>query len=99
MNPTFRPLTVHEMFFDEPVKLNIPYSILPKDLPEIATSPGVTSAPFKLNAKQIPAPSFEAKTGNFLENYWLPVLLITGVCIYAAVMYRKHLEDEKKRKN
>ncbi len=97
MNPTFRPLTIKELLFDEPVKLNVPYSILPQYLPEIATAPVATPAPLKLTAKQIPAPSFLSKTGKFMENNWL--LILIGICIGAAVIYSKHLDKKKRKKS
>ncbi len=97
MNPTFRPLTIKELLFDEPVKLNVPYSILPQYLPEIATAPVVTLASLKLTAKFIPTPSFLSRTGKFMENNWFPIIVITIICIGAAAIY-KHLENEKKRK-
>ncbi len=97
MNPTFRSLTIKEQFFDEPVKLNVPYSILPQYLPEIATAPVVTLASLKLTAKFIPTPSFLSRTGKFMENNWFLISMTGGIC--AAVIYSKYLENEKKRKN
>ncbi len=43
--PIYRPLSFEERFFKQPIVVNVPYSVLPANLPKISTAPVNTSPP------------------------------------------------------
>jgi len=51
MQPTFRAPTHEELYFDKPVKVKVPYSDLPENLPPPAAAPVPAPPPPNLSAK------------------------------------------------
>ena len=85
METNFRPLTIHERFFQAPVMVNVPYSTLPQNLPEISTAPVMPLPAPDLSGKQFHQPSFLTAAGIFIaKNKWpiIGVIIIGGICWY-----------------
>ena len=59
MTETFRPLTISEQFFEKPILVNVPYSMLPENLPDRSTAPIETIAVPDLSGNHFQEKSFE----------------------------------------
>ena len=92
MTETFRPLTISEQFFDQPITVNVPYSVLPENLPEVSTAPVDAIPSPDLSGNQFHSPSFLTKAGQFIgKNWWL----ILGVIFVGGGLYYLHQKNKK----
>ena len=96
MGTTFRPLTIKEQFFEEAVKVNVPYSTITQDLPKVSAAPVSLPSPPDLSGKHFPELSKQKKTGGFIEKYW--GYLIAGAVVIGIVVYFKSNNKKKEPK-
>ncbi len=89
----FRPLSIGERFFDKPVILHVPYSILPEELPPI-TAPLETPPILDMSADQFTKPS---TGGNFVQKYWFWILI--GAAIGTGIYYIIQQNRKKEKEN
>ena len=96
MTETFRPLTIGEQFFEKPILVNVPYSIMPENLPDMSTAPIETIAAPDLSGNHFQEKSFFIKAGQFItKNRWL---ILGAVCVGGGLYYYFNQNDKSLKK-
>ncbi len=95
-------MTIHERFFQAPVMVNVPYSTLPQNLPEISTAPVMHLPAPDLSGKQFNQPSFLTTTGRFIvKNKWpiIGIIIAAGICMYIYYQKIQKAKEPKKERS
>ena len=98
METVFRPLTIDELYFDQPIVMNVPYSLAKENLPDISIAQ-VTAPPIPdLSENQFHRSSFLTKTGKFIaKNRWLFIGLAVAVAGGIYYVHKKNIKARDKK--